>query len=82
MRRIHQHRIEIFPGFTSRYGVKRLVHFDVADTMDAAIAREKQLKAWRREWKVALIEKDNPFWRIGLSCSAFHHSIRRRANGS
>lgn len=50
------------PGFTSRYNVKRLVHYEMAETMEAAILREKQLKAWKREWKVALIEKDNPFW--------------------
>jgi putative endonuclease len=40
----------------------RLVYFEVAETMEAAIAREKQLKAWRREWKIALIEAENPFW--------------------
>jgi putative endonuclease len=62
LQRIYQHRTETFQGFTSRYGVKRLVHFEMADTMEAAIMREKQLKAWRRDWKVALIEKDNPFW--------------------
>ena len=62
MARLHQHRFGLIDGFTSRYGVKRLVHFEVADTMEAAIGREKQLKAWRRDWKVALIEKENPFW--------------------
>jgi putative endonuclease len=62
MARLHQHRTGLIPGFTSRYGVKRLVHFEVADTMETAIAREKQLKAWRREWKIALIERNNPFW--------------------
>ena len=62
MARLHQHRIGTFPGFTSRYDVKRLIHYEVADTMEAAILREKQLKAWRRDWKVALIERDNPFW--------------------
>jgi putative endonuclease len=62
MARLHQHRTGSVPGFTRRYDVKRLVHFEMADTMDAAIAREKQLKAWRRDWKVALIERDNPFW--------------------
>ena len=69
MARLHQHRTGSVPGFTRRYDVKRLVHFEMADTMDAAIAREKQLKAWRRDWKVALIERDNPFWEdraIGL----------------
>ncbi|QUT05912.1 GIY-YIG nuclease family protein [Sphingobium phenoxybenzoativorans] len=62
LQRMDQHRAGAIPGFTARYGVKRLVHFEMADTMDVAISREKQLKDWRREWKVALIEKDNPFW--------------------
>lgn len=62
MARLHQHRSHAIPGFTSRYNVRRLVHFERADTMEAAILREKQLKAWRRDWKVALIERDNPFW--------------------
>ncbi len=60
--RLHQHRTGATPGFTSRYGVHRLVHYEIADTMETAIVREKQLKAWRREWKVNLIERDNPFW--------------------
>lgn len=62
MQRLHQHRNDALPGFTSRYAVKRLVHYEITDTMEAAILREKQLKAWRREWKVELIEADNPFW--------------------
>ncbi|HET8611440.1 MAG TPA: GIY-YIG nuclease family protein [Sphingomonas sp.] len=60
--RLHQHRSGEVPGFTSRYGVHRLVHFEMLEDMPAAIAREKQLKAWRRDWKIALIERDNPFW--------------------
>lgn len=62
MARIHQHREGTTGGFTSQHNVKRLVYFEEADSMDSAIAREKQLKAWRRDWKTALIEKDNPFW--------------------
>lgn len=62
MARLYQHRTGAVPGFTARHGVKRLVHYEMAETMDAAIAREKQLKAWRRNWKIALIEQDNPFW--------------------
>lgn len=62
MRRLHQHRTGATPGFTSRYAVHRLVHYEITETMDAAIFREKQLKAWRREWKVNLIERENPFW--------------------
>ena len=62
MARLHQHRTGAVPGFTARHGVKRLVHYEMAETMDAAIVREKRLKAWRRDWKIALIEQDNPFW--------------------
>jgi putative endonuclease len=60
--RLHQHRTGVTPGFASRHRAVRLVHYEIADTMEAAIAREKQLKAWRREWKVNLIERDNPVW--------------------
>ena len=45
------------------YGVKRLVWFEMADTMESAISREKQLKNWHRAWKIELIEADNPTWR-------------------
>jgi putative endonuclease len=47
--RLHQHRTGATPGFASKYGVSRLVHYKIADTMEAAIAREKQLKAWHRD---------------------------------
>ena len=60
--RLHQHRSRSRPGFTSEYGVGRLVHFEMFEDMYSAIAREKQLKNWRRAWKVALIEENNPFW--------------------
>ena len=48
------------PGFTRRYGVKRLVYVEFHDTMEAAITRETRMKAWKRAWKLALIEKANP----------------------
>lgn len=60
--RLIQHREGLIPGFTSRYGVHQLVWYDVADTIEAAIHREKQLKAWRRDWKLRLIEEHNPLW--------------------
>jgi putative endonuclease len=60
--RIHAHRESLIPGFTRRYGVKRLVHFEMFDMMDAAIQREKRLKEWRRAWKIELIEATNPHW--------------------
>lgn len=62
MARLYQHRTKALHGFTSRYNVSRLVHFEMFGDMERAITREKQLKAWRRDWKVALIEEQNPFW--------------------
>jgi putative endonuclease len=63
VRRIWQHRTEAVDGFSSRYGTKRLVHFEAYDDIETAIAREKALKKWRRQWKLALIERENPDWR-------------------
>ena len=60
--RLHQHRSGGIRGFTSRYGVFRLVRFEMFDDMTAAISREKQLKRWHRPWKINLIEQDNPRW--------------------
>jgi putative endonuclease len=60
--RVWQHRAKVFEGFTKRYHVHRLVYAEFHDSMDAAIQREKQLKHWRRAWKLALIERDNPEW--------------------
>ena len=62
VKRIGQHRAETFDGFTKRYGIKRLVHWELAGSMEAAILREKQLKRWRRDWKRNLIERENPSW--------------------
>ena len=50
-------------GFSKRYGVDRLVHFELFEDMLSAIAREKQLKKWNRAWKLELIESQNPTWR-------------------
>ena len=61
--RIWQHRKGIVPGFTNRYGIKRLVWFEVHDTMDSAIVREKRIKRWPRAWKYDLIHSSNPTWR-------------------
>ncbi len=60
--RVIQHREGTFASFTDRYSVKRLVWYDAADTMADAIASEKRLKRWRRDWKIELIERDNPHW--------------------
>ena len=62
VRRVHEHREKLADGCTAQYGVSKLVWFDQTDSIDAAIAHEKRLKRWRREWKLALIEKNNPQW--------------------
>jgi len=61
--RLAQHRSGAIPGFASRYGAIRLVHVELFDRMDEAIAREKQLKRWHRAWKISLIDENNPDWR-------------------
>jgi putative endonuclease len=60
--RIYQYRTNATQGFTSRYSVYRLVRFEFYETMPEAIAREKQLKRWHRQWKINLIESENPDW--------------------
>ena len=60
--RLYQHRTGEVKGFTSRYGVYRLVRFEQFATMPDAITREKQRKRWHRQWKINLIETENPDW--------------------
>ena len=62
-RRVYQHREGRISGFTKRYKVNRLVHYELYDSVAAAIQREKSLKRWSRNWKLDLIEKENPQWR-------------------
>jgi putative endonuclease len=62
-RRVWEHKNHAVPGFTDRYNVTRLVYFEQTPNVAAAIEREKQIKGWRREKKVALIEKTNRTWR-------------------
>jgi len=61
-RRVWQHRNDVVPGFTSRYQVHHLVWFEQHPTMESAIRRKKQLKEWRRLWKIRLVEESNPAW--------------------
>ena len=62
IQRIQQHREGAQEGFTRRYGVKRLVWFETHESIITAIQREKSLKKYRRDWKVNLIERENPLW--------------------
>ena len=63
MKRGWKHRQGVEEGFTRKYGVQMLVHYEVCENMLSAISREKQLKKWNRAWKLRLIEERNPAWR-------------------
>jgi putative endonuclease len=62
-RRVEGHRAGVVAGFTRKYAVERLVYFELHESMEAAIQREKQMKKWNRLWKIELIEQSNPEWR-------------------
>ena len=62
IKRINQHRAGHFDGFTAKYGVAILVWYEVHETRHAAFVRERQIKEWKRVWKLELIEKSNPGW--------------------
>ena len=62
IRRIYEHKSKAIEGFTSRYDVVKLVWYEAHDDPTNAISREKELKKWRRDWKIRLIEEDNPNW--------------------
>ncbi len=63
MRRMSEHRQKLAPGYAARYNLKQLAYYEAYNDVNVAIAREKELKGWRRERKVALIEAENPEWR-------------------
>jgi putative endonuclease len=61
-KRVHEHREKMRPGFTAKYGVSRLVWFENFESRENAFLRERQMKEWRRKWKIQLIEEQNPRW--------------------
>ena len=61
-RRVYEHKNKVVRGFSQRYGVHRLVWFEIYDDPVKTIAREKEIKKWRRAWKLRLIEQSNPQW--------------------
>jgi putative endonuclease len=63
IRRIREHKDGLIEGFTKKYHVHRLVYFEQHSHIEQAIEREKQLKKWNRQWKINLIEKENPTWK-------------------
>lgn len=62
IKRIWEHRNKLIEGFTNRYGIIKLVYFEETTNVWSALNREKRLKKWNRDWKVALIEQENPSW--------------------
>jgi putative endonuclease len=75
-RRVYEHKQKLVPGFTSKYNVRQLVYYEAYDRPIHAIEREKQLKSWRREKKVALIRAANPRW-LDLAADWFGDEDRR-----
>jgi putative endonuclease len=63
IKRIWQNKNDFVDGFTKKYAVHDLVYYEIHETMESAIIREKNIKAWKRAWKVELIEKSNLIWR-------------------
>ena len=63
VKRIWEHKNNVVQGFTQKYGVHMLVWFELHETMESAIRREKAIKEWKRDWKLKLIEQQNPAWR-------------------
>ena len=70
-KRIYEHREGLYDGFTKQHSIKRLVWYEVHDTVATAIQREKNLKDWKREWKIELIEDKNPDWNDLYSTLSF-----------
>lgn len=62
IRRIWEHKMKLIKGFTSTYGIDKLVYYEEYQDVSIAIQREKRLKEWPRKWKLHLIEKNNPYW--------------------
>ena len=62
IRRVWQHKNKIIKGFTQKYDVRLLVYFETIDNPESMVKRERQLKKWKREWKIRLIEEKNPDW--------------------
>jgi putative endonuclease len=62
IRRVFEHKNDLIEGFTKKYRIHNLVYFETTDDVNSAIKREKQLKKWKRSWKIELIEKNNHSW--------------------
>ncbi len=63
IKRVYLHKQKLVDGFTKKYDIKILVHYEQYSDINQAILREKRLKRWKRKWKIELIEKNNPLWK-------------------
>jgi putative endonuclease len=63
IRRVYEHKNNLVEGFSKKYDIHHLVYFEVCEDVRAAIQREKNIKKWKRQWKIELIEKSNPDWK-------------------
>jgi putative endonuclease len=63
VKRVYEHKKNLVEGFTQKYNIHDLIYFETTQSIESAIAREKQLKKWNRKWKLELIEKHNPEWK-------------------
>jgi putative endonuclease len=62
LKRVYEHKNDFVDGFCKRYEIHNLVWYEIHETAEVAITREKQIKKWNRKWKMDLIDKSNPFW--------------------
>ncbi|NBX65671.1 MAG: GIY-YIG nuclease family protein [Proteobacteria bacterium] len=62
VQRVFQHKTDAIDGFTKEHGIKKLIFLEKHESAESAITREKRIKAWKREWKMNLVEKENPQW--------------------
>ncbi len=62
IKRVYEHKQKVVEGFTSQYNISQLVYYEIYDDAEQAIKREKNIKAWKREWKLRIIEEHNPKW--------------------
>ena len=63
IKRVYEHKNKLVDGFTKKYNVDNLVWYEIHETAETAITREKKIKKWKRDWKLQLIEENNPDWK-------------------
>jgi putative endonuclease len=76
-RRVWEHKNKVVPGFTTKYGVDRLVWFESHDDREAALRREKQIEGWKRDWKINLIESQNRIGPTSMTACLVRNNVGR-----